>query len=141
LNASIKSGVTAMAENIKQTMRKRILLHNTWMSEATKASAVEKLDLLKLLIAYPEEWTRDYSPLFGIVSQNKTFLENRNTLYIVVKQTHLRSLSRSANTLPIWKAFWPYTIMHISGQLLRMKLFMGLHFSINLKVRRVRKIL
>jgi putative endopeptidase len=56
-----RSKVEALVGHLKQAMRNRIR-NLSWMTPATKASALEKLDMLRVKIGYPDKW-RDYSTL------------------------------------------------------------------------------
>ena len=47
--------------NLKSTLRDRLQTLD-WMSDATKAQAVRKLDAIRIKIGYPDKW-RDYSAL------------------------------------------------------------------------------
>ncbi len=50
-----KTDITKMAQEIVAVYRNR--LNNVdWMSDTTKAKAIEKLDALRLKIAYPDDW-------------------------------------------------------------------------------------
>ncbi|MGY3264469.1 M13 family metallopeptidase [Lysobacter sp. HA35] len=59
--ADSKAKMDALVANIKEAMRAR-LNKLTWMSDATRAEALTKLDNFGLKIGYPEKW-RDYSGL------------------------------------------------------------------------------
>ncbi|OUJ76071.1 peptidase M13 [Hymenobacter crusticola] len=50
-----------MLSNIKASMAEHIQ-SNTWMSDATKAEALKKLNALRVKIGYPDKW-KDYSAL------------------------------------------------------------------------------
>ncbi|GAB2774197.1 putative endopeptidase [Hymenobacter luteus] len=50
-----------MVANIKASMAEHIQT-NTWMSDATKAEALKKLNALRVKIGYPDKW-KDYSEL------------------------------------------------------------------------------
>ncbi|MBX0291730.1 M13 family metallopeptidase [Hymenobacter sp. HSC-4F20] len=50
-----------MVANIKESMAEHIQT-NTWMSDATKAEALKKLNALRVKIGYPDKW-KDYSEL------------------------------------------------------------------------------
>ncbi len=56
-----RSNAQALADRLKQAMRERIK-NLTWMTPATKARALEKLDLLRVKVGYPDTW-RDYTAL------------------------------------------------------------------------------
>jgi putative endopeptidase len=56
-----KAKMEALVANIRAALAARIQ-HVTWMSDATKARALQKLSMLSVKIAYPSKW-RDYSAL------------------------------------------------------------------------------
>jgi putative endopeptidase len=56
-----RSKVEALVGELKQAMRNRIR-NLSWMTPETKARALEKLDLLRVKIGYPDRW-RDYAAL------------------------------------------------------------------------------
>ncbi len=66
-----KTKALEMVNNLKAAVRER-LSNLEWMSDATKAKAIEKLDAFGHKIGYPDKW-RDYSDLD--IGQ-KTFVEN-----------------------------------------------------------------
>jgi putative endopeptidase len=59
--AEAKEKASKMIQNIIRAYKKRIN-NLTWMSAATKAKAIEKLDKLTIKIGYPDKW-EDYSAL------------------------------------------------------------------------------
>jgi putative endopeptidase len=60
-SSDTRSKVEALAGRLKQAMRERIQ-NQSWMTPATKARALEKLDDLRFNIGYPDKW-RDYAAL------------------------------------------------------------------------------
>jgi putative endopeptidase len=56
-----KAKMQALVANLKTAMRGRIEKVD-WMSPATKAQALDKLDRLNVMVGYPDKW-RDYSGL------------------------------------------------------------------------------
>ena len=54
-----KAAMTKLARDVKAVMRGR-LAANDWMTAATKAKALEKLDRMTVQVGYPDIW-RDYS--------------------------------------------------------------------------------
>jgi putative endopeptidase len=56
-----KAKMDALVKDIQTALRNRIE-HLTWMSDATKAKALEKLAKFTVKIGYPVKW-RDYGPL------------------------------------------------------------------------------
>jgi putative endopeptidase len=73
-----KAKIDALVANIRAALQARIQ-RVTWMSDATKARALQKLSLLNVKIGYPVKW-RDYSALriagddlFGDVERSSAF--------------------------------------------------------------------
>jgi len=60
--------VKQLTQDYIQAMRKRILAED-WLSEATKAKAVEKIDNMVAVVVYPDEWI-DFSLLLEIVQDH-----------------------------------------------------------------------
>ena len=60
--------VKQLTQDYIQAMRKRILSED-WLSEATKAKAVEKIDNMVAVVVYPDEWI-DFSMLLEIVQDH-----------------------------------------------------------------------
>lgn len=54
-SAEAKAEVTAMAEAIREQFRQSIR-NLDWMSDATKRSAIDKLDKLTIKVGYPDRW-------------------------------------------------------------------------------------
>jgi putative endopeptidase len=72
-----------MVDNLRAELRDRIQ-HLAWMSDATKANALKKLDAFGVKIGYPEVWrdysglTIDRSSLLGDVVKGREFEFERN---------------------------------------------------------------
>ena len=60
--------VKELTQDYIQAMRKRILSED-WLSEATKAKAVEKIDNMVAVVVYPDEWI-DFSMLLELVQDH-----------------------------------------------------------------------
>ncbi len=56
-----KAKATQVIHDIRAAFRER-LMHNTWMSDSTRAHALDKLSRMHEKIGYPDKW-RDYSRL------------------------------------------------------------------------------
>ncbi len=69
---SSKQKMTELVENLRVALGQHID-SLTWMSDATKAKAHEKLDAFTVKIGYPDKW-RDYSDL--TIDPSKTYWEN-----------------------------------------------------------------
>jgi putative endopeptidase len=67
-----KAKAEKMIANVIKAFQNRIKVLD-WMSEDTKAKAIEKLDKFTVKIAYPDEW-EDYSAL--MVKEGNSFAEN-----------------------------------------------------------------
>ncbi len=50
-----KADIEALVENLIAAFRVR-LENNTWMTDETKAAAIEKLDTMRVKVGYPDEW-------------------------------------------------------------------------------------
>ena len=59
--ASSKAKMEVLVSNLKVAMAGRIKA-NDWMSESTKAAALEKLARMDVMVGYPDKW-RDYAKL------------------------------------------------------------------------------
>ncbi len=67
-----KARVEVMVNNITEAFRQR-LINNPWMTEKTRQKALQKLDNIVSLVAYPEEW----DSMEGLhLSMNNTLCEN-----------------------------------------------------------------
>ncbi|MFZ3147900.1 MAG: M13-type metalloendopeptidase [Methanothrix sp.] len=64
-----KAKMEDMVKNLKTAFRARIL-NLTWMENATKVKAIEKLEAMDVQVGYPEEW------------QNYSLLEIKNDSYV-----------------------------------------------------------
>ncbi|CAN7941417.1 unnamed protein product, partial [Ixodes pacificus] len=77
-NETEKENVETIAKNVSEAL-KTVLQNNTWMNNATKAKATEKLENMVFKIGYPEEITDDkfLSAIYkdvGKVTLNSSFL-------------------------------------------------------------------
>jgi putative endopeptidase len=92
--ADSKAKMEALVGNIRTALKARIQ-RVAWMSDATKARALQKLSMLTVKIGYPSKW-RDYtalqisdSDLFGDIERSSAFEWRRKVkrLYQVVDRT------------------------------------------------------
>jgi putative endopeptidase len=81
-SAQTKDKTVQMTDLIEQSMQQEIE-HLDWMSDATKAAAIQKLHLVRNKVGYPNQW-RDYSSLtikpgdyFGNVERAREFEAKR----------------------------------------------------------------
>ena len=63
-----RAKVKKLTQDYIQAMRKRILSED-WLSDATKAKAVEKIDNMVAVVVYPDEWI-DFSLLLELVQDH-----------------------------------------------------------------------
>jgi putative endopeptidase len=94
-----KKRVLELVENLRLALKDRIL-KLSWMSDATKQNAIEKLERIVVKIGYPDKW-KDYSSLD--IDRN-TFFEN------VQKSRHiefLRNIKKIGK--PVDKTEWGMT--------------------------------
>ncbi|MBR6083856.1 MAG: M13 family metallopeptidase [Salinivirgaceae bacterium] len=80
--ASHKERMLKLVNNLKDALRERIMAQ-TWMSDSTKATAVEKLGTYYVKIGYPDKW-RDYSHLD--INADKSLWENIMTINVSENQ-------------------------------------------------------
>lgn len=103
-----KAGVEAMIEQFRAIYQARILALD-WMSGATKAKAVEKLDAMAVNVGYPDQWDTylDDAELLS-AAQGGSYLTNLLSIS--------RAARKEANALqsrPVDKTAWqmsPYTV-------------------------------
>lgn len=75
-----KADVTKMTKEFIATYRKR-LESNTWMSDATRSKAIEKLDRMKIQMGYPDRVKPIYEQMTIVdKKQGGTLVSNINTL-------------------------------------------------------------
>ena len=90
--------------NLVENLRKALGKHITdlsWMSDSTKAKALEKLDSLTVKIGYPDKW-KDYS---GInIDTSKSYLENVYNASVWYTRDNYSKLDK-----PVDKSEWHMT--------------------------------
>lgn len=84
--AEAKERMITLVSNLQSALKDRIS-QLTWMSDETKAKAVEKLSNFTVKIGYPDQW-KDYSKLQ--ISADKSFVEN---LRAATKFEHDRNMA------------------------------------------------
>ncbi|OUR93917.1 endothelin-converting protein [Flavobacteriales bacterium 34_180_T64] len=92
-----KEKAEKMIANVIKAFQNRINVLD-WMSEDTKAKAIEKLDKFTVKIAYPDEW-EDYSDL--MVKEGNSYAEN---MMAVAHWANNKSISEIGQ--PVDKAEW-----------------------------------
>ena len=96
--AAAKERMTQLVENLRVSLGERIDAQ-TWMSDATKKVAREKLDAITVKIGYPDKW-EDYSKL--VIDTKKSLLDN-----MVAASEFLFQLDREKKlNKPVDKSEW-----------------------------------
>ena len=101
---SSKQRVYRMVKDLQQAFEDR-LKENTWMSDSTKAKAVEKLHAMYINIGYPDEW-EDLEKFYDI-REDQNLVEN----FIRIHQE-----SRAANYRKYWRKPMNKKLMPMSPQ-------------------------
>ena len=70
--AEAKERMTTLVKNLQASLKERIQVQD-WMSDSTKAKAIEKLDAFYVKIGYPDKWT-DYTDL--VIDKESSFWVN-----------------------------------------------------------------
>ncbi len=96
---SSKEKMSALVANLKVALKHR-LETLTWMSEETRASALEKLANMRVKIGYPDKWD-DYTAL---VIERDSYLENVRRVSYFETQKNLKKFNE-----PIDPDEWPMT--------------------------------
>ena len=99
-----KQRVYRMVKDLQQAFEDR-LKENTWMSDSTKAKAVEKLHAMYINIGYPDEW-EDLEKFYDI-REDQNLVEN----FIRIRQE-----SRAANYRKYWRKPMNKKLMPMSPQ-------------------------
>ena len=99
---SSKQRVYRMVKDLIQAFEDR-LNENTWMSDSTKAKALEKLHAMYINVGYPDEW-QDMEK-FVDVRENENLVEN----YIRIKQEARAALLRKYWRKPVDKKMMPFS--------------------------------
>ncbi|MBD2773954.1 M13 family metallopeptidase [Iningainema tapete] len=99
-----KQRVEQMLGQIKTLFKER-LKANSWLRDATRKSALEKIDRMEIKVGFPEKWI-DYSSIdirrddyFGNIMRINEFLSHRNLSQLGKPLTH--DEFNSQGTLPI----------------------------------------
>ena len=98
--ASSKEKMLTLVNNLRSALGQHIS-NLTWMSEATKARALEKLNAFTVKIGYPDKW-RDYSAL--TIDPTLTYWENIKQAMLFVTALDVADYGK-----PVDKARWYMT--------------------------------
>jgi putative endopeptidase len=99
-----KAEIEALVDHLIDAFRLRIE-NNEWMSEETKAKAIEKLDLMTVLVGYPDEWTTYEDVIIG-----DSVYETMQNIYTL---TNTRTLGEVGG--PIDRSEWPMSAFEINA--------------------------
>ena len=103
-----KNDVKKMVSDIIAVYRKR-LENNTWMSDATKAKAIEKLDTMGVKIGYPDKWEDRLADTVILAPEDGgTYFSNKLAIAQTVKLKD-RELQEKDVDKTEW-AYSPYTM-------------------------------
>lgn len=101
-NVNEKEKLEEMVGHLRTTFRKRIV-QNTWLSEGTKARALEKLDCMKFCISFPEEWPAQSEPNLTPDSYCTALADLRRWAYTNKQDLFGKSISENE---------WSYLLMY-----------------------------
>lgn len=99
---SSKLRVYKLVKDLQKAFEDR-LKENTWMSEATKKNALEKLHAMHINVGYPDEW--EDMEKFVDIRENENLVEN----FIRIKQEGIQATLRRYWHKPIDKTMMPCT--------------------------------
>ena len=92
-----KKRVEDLVANLRAVLRERIAA-NHWMTDATKAEALKKVDVLRVEVGYPSTWV-DYGPV--PISTDRSFVDNLLALEAFDNSRHIAKLR-----LPVDRGEW-----------------------------------
>jgi putative endopeptidase len=99
-----KAEIEALVDHLIEAFRLRIE-NNEWMSEETKAKAIEKLDLMTVLVGYPDQWTS-----YENVTIGDSVYETMQNIYTL---TNTRTLGEVGG--PIDRTEWPMSAFEVNA--------------------------
>lgn len=99
---SSKLRVYKLVKDLQKAFEDR-LKENTWMSEATKKNALEKLHAMHINVGYPDKW--EDMEKFVDIRENENLVEN----FIRIKQEGIQATLRRYWHKPIDKTMMPCT--------------------------------
>ncbi len=92
-----KEYMLTLVENLRKALGKHIE-NLSWMSDATKKKALEKLSAFSVKIGYPDKW-KDYSEI--TIDPSKSYLENVYAASVWYTQDNYKKLNK-----PVDKSEW-----------------------------------
>lgn len=103
-----KNDVKKMVSDIIAVYRKR-LENNNWMSDATKAKAIEKLDTMGVKIGYPDKWDDRFANTVILAPEDGgTYFSNKLAIAQTVKLKGIELQEKEVDKTE-W-AYYPYTM-------------------------------
>ena len=87
-----KARMVTLVENLREALRERIK-GLEWMSDGTKKKALEKLDMIRVKIGYPDKW-RSFD---GLSLTNNSYYENYRDAAIFNLQYELAKIGKPAD--------------------------------------------
>ena len=103
--SKLKENITAICKNLISIYR-NMLEEEDWLSEATRAKAIEKLDNIRINAIYPEKWI-DYS---GLKLKGLSFIECLKTI-----DAYNRKLTASHTNEKVDKELWASDVLLIAN--------------------------
>ena len=108
-SAQAKADVTAMVEDMVDVYAQRIW-DLDWMSDATKAKAVEKLEAIELNVGYPDQWTNYLEGVdFRSTDQGGSYFENYVQMGLA-QQSYNREIQDDPSALDVWDGVPVYMV-------------------------------
>lgn len=99
-----KAEIEALVDHLIDAFRIRIE-NNTWMSDETKAKAIEKLDLMTVLVGYPDEWAS-----YEHIEIGDSAYETMQNIY---DATNSKALGEVGG--PIDRTAWPMSAFEVNA--------------------------
>lgn len=91
-----KQKMLELVSNLKVSFKQRLAI-NQWMSEATKAKAIEKLEAMNVKVGYPDKW-KDYT---NLIISNQCYATNVKNAMAFSFAENLKKLGK-----PVDKSEW-----------------------------------
>lgn len=109
-SSQAKADVTTMVEDIVDVYAQRIW-DLDWMSDATKAKAVEKLEAIEIDVGYPDQWTNCLEGVdFRSTDQGGSYFENYVQIGLA-QQSHNSEIQDDPSVLDIaWEGVPVYMV-------------------------------
>ena len=99
-----KAEIEALVDHLIEAFRLRIQ-NNEWMSAETKAKAIEKLDLMTVLVGYPDQWASYENVIVG-----DSVYETLQNIYTLTNTQQLGEVGG-----PIDRTAWPMSAFEVNA--------------------------